>query len=142
MNLAYELRSTGKAMRGKGVMIIVGGRGGQYQEIYSQVTEILCSAPYRTSKFRSRLRNVPLLDHEMSYSLADEYGELIRGMYQKVLLRVEMYNALGNIDLAVLKTITAAIDNPKQIRWALHIFRKEPYTRIPPRDLLSQVHAE
>ena len=74
--LTGVLRSMGFALRNHGTVIVMGARGGEYQEIYARIEESLCSGRYQKKHSISKLTEIDLGVTDMEYSLGDRYGDL------------------------------------------------------------------
>jgi hypothetical protein len=130
MQLANELRSAGLALRNRGVIVVVGGRGGKYQNIYPTISNILCKNIYPKKKTVSKLAEVQLTFNEMEYNDEGRYGDIIRNIYRKVLDRIREYDEIERINPKTIQSISRTINTTSEIhKWAIHVYRKSSWSR-------------
>jgi hypothetical protein len=129
-DLERELRSAANALRNHGIIVIVGGRGEKYEEVFSTVRGILCGRPYLKKKSISRLSEVTMADHVMSYEYRGRFGDRLREIRQLLVRRIEECGVTGGVDPNTLKSL---IRSQQRVtgsqKWAVRVFRKKSWPR-------------
>lgn len=127
-DLHDELRSAANALRNNGIIIIVGGRGEKYAEVYSTVRSIVCGDLYRKKKSISRLSEITA--EVMRYEYHGRVGDLLREIRQVLVRRIEDCGASGAVHPDIFKSLIRSQQRVKgSQKWAIRVFRKQSWPR-------------
>jgi hypothetical protein len=123
--LSKELRSAGRALRNKRVILVVGGRERQYPSIYASVKSLLCKSSYVKKKSVSRISEVTLDSNEMEYAVEGQHGDVIKRVIRNVLEAIRNHKEESRIETCTLAKMRRFINNASDIRkWAVHVYQK------------------
>jgi hypothetical protein len=132
MRFSKELRSAGRALRNKRVILVVGGRERHYPSIYASVKSILCKSSYVKRKSVSRISEVTLDSNEMEYAVEGRHGDVIKRVIRNVLEAIRKYEEESRIETCTLDKMRRFINNTSDIRkWAVHVYQKRAVFRKP-----------
>ncbi|MBP2134502.1 hypothetical protein J2128_002468 [Methanomicrobium sp. W14] len=116
--LDHQLDSICRALRNGGSILIVGGIGDNYIDIYKELIKKIQKIPYMKVDFNSA-EDDPLC----SFSYNDIYGNRIDKFYQNLIAHLDSLDLDSNSYLEFRKEITKLSDAKKT--WKVIVFRKQ-----------------
>jgi hypothetical protein len=129
-NLLNEIRSTAFALRNRGSIVVMGGRGAPYPEVYQTVRTGIETGRYEKKKTKSKCEEVTLKFPELSYSLADPCGKRLRDFYRFILDRFREFGVADSIPGDTFARFRKTIESETiKKAWAVHAFRKSTWLK-------------
>jgi hypothetical protein len=133
--LASQLQRCVRALRNRGVLVIVGARAAnkQYADVYDKLSQVIETGKYSNWKLVASCRRINIHPPVLRYSYRDRYGVRLKQLYTTILTRFESLQVADQIPTAALDAMKATISPQydKKIEWELHVFKK--HSRVRPQ---------